>query len=472
MKFKEMPLSSAMKRALSELGYQSPLPVQALTLPLIQEGKDLIVSARTGSGKTAAYGIPLLESLDYTSDAIQAVVLVPTRELADQVLEEMMDLGRYHGLRCLALYGKQPIEIQRKAIKSRPHLIVATPGRLMDHLEKRNIKLNATSFFVLDEADELMLMGFEPQLDAILKKIPKKDERVCLLFSATIPQEVIYLSERFQDNAERIDLVEEAVKHENIDQLYYAVDGLKKVDFLREMLRRERPTKAIVFCNTQDQVQRLFPILKKDSLKAGMLHGGMEQAARKDVIKAFKRGEIKLLVSTDLGGRGLHIDGISHVVNYSMPFEHEQYVHRIGRTGRVAESGVAITLVIPAEMDRFNALQRYLSYDIPCRGGHIQRQRKNATEEAQKSKRYKATHSKHTPKIRLLGGRSENIVRNSDIISAIRSIAGMSAGDVGKIQIFDHYTLVEILNGKEAIALKGLKEKRINGKLFRVKREA
>lgn len=469
MKFKEMPLSSPMKHALSELGFISPLPVQEQSIPLILDKKDLIASAPTGSGKTAGYAIPILESLDYALEAVQAVILVPTRELAEQVHEEIAQLGKYLGVRSVALYGKQPIEVQRKALKQRPHVVVATPGRLVDHLEKRNLKLSTVSFFVLDEADELLLMGFEEQIDSIVKRLPKKDERVTLMFSATMPQEVIYLSERYQQSPERLDLLQEAVAHENIDQLYYAVDGLKKVDFLREMLRRERPLKTIIFCNTQAQVERLYPILKKDHASAGMLHGGMPQEQRAQALRAFKRGEVRLLVSTDLGGRGLHVEGISHVVNYSVPFEHEQYVHRIGRTGRVVAEGVAISLVIPTELDRFKALQKFLGYEIPCRGGHVTR--RTVAREEGRPQRYKGEKAKDAATIRILGGRSDNLVRPADIISALRSIPGVSQADIGKIRIFDKYTLVEILGGKDAAALKGMKEKRINGKLYRVKRE-
>ncbi len=469
MKFKEMALLPEIKHALSDLGFVSPLPIQEQAIPIILEKKDIIASAKTGSGKTSAFVIPILQTIDCNVEMIQALILVPTRELADQVNEEVQAVGKYLGVRSVALYGKQPIEIQRKALKKYPHVIVATPGRLVDHLEKRNVKLSSVSFFVLDEADEMLLMGFEDQIEAIVNRMAKRDARTTSMFSATIPQEVIYMSQKYQQAPIRIDLVEDEKQHEQIEQLYYAVDGLKKVDFLREMLRRERPDKAIVFCNTQNQVERLYPILKKGTMSCGMLHGGMEQDARNMVIKAFKRGEVRLLVTTDLAGRGLHVEGVTHVVNYSVPFEHEQYIHRIGRTGRVKEMGVAISLVIPTEQDRFNALEKYLGYTIPCKGGHIQRA-PAVQKQTRDNKRYTAAKVSGAAQVKLLAGRSNSRLKTSDIISALRSIPGVNQSDIGKIEILDQFTQIDVLNGKESIVLKAMKEKRINGKLYRVKR--
>lgn len=462
-----MSLLPEIKHALSDLGFVSPLPVQEQAIPLILEQKDIIASAKTGSGKTSAYAIPILQKIELADESIQAVILVPTRELADQVNEEVQSLGKYMGVRSIALYGKQPIEAQRKALKKNPHVVVSTPGRLVDHIEKRNAKLNNVAFFILDEADEMLLMGFEQQIDAIASRLPKKDLRTTCLFSATIPQEVIYLSQKYQFDPVRVEVIEETLQHQQIEQLYYAVDGLKKVDFLREMLRRERPNKVIVFCNTQSQVEKLYPILKKGTISCGMLHGGMEQDSRNQVIRDFKKGEIRLMVTTDLGGRGLHVEGVTHVVNYSVPFEHEQYIHRIGRTGRVSESGVAISLVIPSEQDRFNALEKFLGYKIPCKGGHIQKTPLESTPEKQ-GKRY--TPSEKGCTLKLQAGKVNSRLKTSEIISALLSIPGIKQYDIGKVEILDQMTKIDILNGKEAIVLKAMREKRIEGKLYRVKK--
>lgn len=473
MKFKEMSLKNETKHALSEMGLLSPLPVQLEAIPLIMSKKDLVVSAPTGSGKTAAYAIPLIEQIDIALPVVQVVVLVPTRELAEQVAEEFLHLGRYHEVRVLAMYGKQPIEIQRKALKKAPHVIVATPGRLLDHLNKRNLKLSDVFSLVLDEADEMLLMGFEEQIEAIVKRMPEKTHRTTHLFSATMPQEVIYLSERFQNSPDRVEIAPDEAAFKRVEQLYYQVDGLKKVDFLREMLRRERPQKAVIFCNTQNQVERLYGILRKDERLSGMLHGGMDQMDRQQTITAFKKGDIKRLITTDLGGRGLHVEGLTHVVNYSVPFEHEQYIHRIGRTGRVMADGVAITLVIPSEQDRFNALQKYLGYSIPCKGGHIARPnrlQKDESEASKRKKRYSATANAGGEWLKMAIEVNKYGIKKSDVISAIRGIDGVHQQDIGRLEFKEHYILIEVLNQKGASVLKGLRDRHIKGKGHRIKR--
>lgn len=471
IKFKDYPLDNSIKRGLSELGFKEPLEVQEKVIPMIFEGKDLIVKSQTGSGKTAAFAIPLCERIDVELESPQVLVLAPTRELAEQVKQDIADIGKYKGIKCCALYGKQPMELQRKELKQNtPHVIVATPGRMMDHVLNKNVKLHDIKYLVIDEADEMLIMGFKEQMETIIKKIP--NERVTLLFSATIPDEVTFLSQEFMNRPESIEIEAEVSNIDKIEQIYYAVDGLKKVDFMKRVIEREKPRKAIMFCNTQDQVTNLYEIFKKWGNFTCAVHGGMDQQMRTDILNAYKRGEYKMLIATDVAARGLHVQGITHVFNYSVPFEFEQYVHRIGRTGRVDQHGIAITMVIPSEMNRFRELEAFLGYTIPCKGGHVQRKPKvEAAPLDGKRQRYKVdTRKGQKVLVQFNAGRDNSSLKTGDFLSAIRRIEGISNEDIGKVDIKGNFTNVEITNGKEALVIKAFKTKPIKGKQYRVKK--
>jgi superfamily II DNA/RNA helicase len=466
-RFKDYPIDSLLKRALSELGFTTPLEVQEKTFPLIMNDNDLIVQSQTGSGKTAAFAIPLCEKVDVTLERTQVVVLAPTRELATQVKEDFEDIGKYKGIRFSLLVGKQPMEFQRKELKTNPHVIIATPGRMMDHIKNKNIKLQEVKNLVIDEADEMFIMGFKEQLEVIIKKLPQ--ERNTLLFSATMSDEVQNLSQMYMRSPKRIEIEHEVFNIDKIEQIYYAVDGLKKVDFMKVMIKQEAPKKAIIFCNTQEQVDNIFEIMQKWDRKTCAVHGGMEQSIRTQTLKAFKKGTYHLLVATDLAARGLHVRDLTHVINYSVPFEHENYVHRIGRTGRVDQKGIAITLVIPTEMNRFKELEKYLGYEIPCKGGHVTRQ----TEKVVRGKqRFKDTNNtKLGVSVKINAGLVNSPLKRSDILSAIRSIEGVTMADIGKIDMKDKFTTVNIYNNKYTQVVKGIETKKIKGKLYRVKKD-
>ncbi|GAU76680.1 DEAD/DEAH box helicase [Fusibacter sp. 3D3] len=468
-KFKDYPLDHQIKRALGELGFNSPLEVQAITMPLIFEGKDLIVKSQTGSGKTAAFAIPICEKIDVELERPQVLVLTPTRELAVQVKEDMVDIGKYKGLKFCALYGKQPMELQRKELKQNPHVIVATPGRMMDHILNKNVKLQSIKYLVIDEADEMLLMGFKTQLEAIINKLPL--ERVTLLFSATIPEEVHDLSQMYMISPQYIEVESEVTNIEKIEQIYYAVDGLKKVDFMKKMIKHEQPEKTLIFCNTQQQVDALFDIARKWDRSTCAVHGGMDQSVRMEKLRAFKKGAYKTLIATDLAARGLHVRGITHIINYGVPFDHENYVHRIGRTGRVDEVGIAITLVIPSEMERFKALEDFLGYKIPCKGGHVEKKPKENPEKKNAKNRYKEGPKKGADvKIQINAGVNNSNLKRSDILASIRSISGVTSDDIGKIDMRETTTNVAILNGKERLIIKAFESKKIKGKMYRAKR--
>ncbi|MBE0451558.1 MAG: DEAD/DEAH box helicase [Clostridia bacterium] len=471
--FKDFPLDNQIKRAISELGFQKPLEVQVKTIPMILEGKDLIVKSQTGSGKTAAFSIPLCEKADAELDRPQVLILTPTRELTAQVKEDISEIGKYKGLKFCALYGKQPMELQRKELKQNPHVIVATPGRMMDHILNKNVKLQDIKYLVIDEADEMFLMGFKEQIETIIKKIPT--DRVTLLFSATMPEEVKILSQMYMKNPESIEIESEVLNIDKIEQIYYAVDGLKKVDFMKKMIRHEQPEKTIIFCNTQEQVDNLFAIMRKWNHSVCAVHGGMDQGMRMEMLKGFKRSVYKILIATDLAARGLHVKDITHVINYGVPFDHENYIHRIGRTGRVDQKGIAITLVIPSEMSRFEELQNFLGYTIPCKGGHIDKLAKTSVrkkaEQSTGRRRYKDEMKKgQAVSLTINAGMANSPLKPKDILTVLRSIPGVSMEDIGKIEMMDKITKVSIAGGKERLVIKGLETKRIKGKTYRAKK--
>lgn len=466
--FKDYPIGEPIKKALDQLGFIEPLEVQVATFDKIMAGEDLVVQSQTGSGKTAAFAIPILEAIDVELLQPQALILAPTRELAQQVMEDFHQIGKLKGVKTLAVFGKEPIEYQRKAIKAGVHVLVATPGRMMDHLKQKNVNLKALKTVVLDEADEMLLMGFQEQIDSIMHHI--KGDHQTLLFSATLPTEVNFLCQKYQRRPEHIEIESKTPNIEKIDQLYYAVDGLKKVDFIKKMIRHERPEKCILFCNTQEQVENLFAIFTKWEKGVCAVHGGMPQALRMEKIKGFKKGKYRILISTDLLSRGLHVDGITHVINYGVPFENEQYVHRIGRTGRVTEHGVAITMVIPSEMERFNALQTYLGYEIPCRGGHVDKaQFKNKKNVADKT-RFKADKAKGKGKtVQINAGSGNSSLSKQDVLYALRKMPGLNANDIGPVILKDKYSTVTIYGGVERDVAKYLSTKPIRNRTYRAK---
>ena len=469
MKFKDYPLDNQIKRALSELGFQSPLEVQEEAIPKILEGKDLTVKSRTGSGKTGAFAIPICEMIDSELEAVQAVIMAPTRELAQQVREDINDIGKYKGVKSIALYGNQLMEIQRKALKDIPHIIVSTPGRLMDHIMNKNVKLSNVKFLVLDEADEMLLMGFKDQLEYVIAKIP--EERTTLLFSATINEEVKEIAEKYLNNPENIEIEFEENPLEKIEQLYYAVEGLKKVDFMKKVIKYEKPQKGIIFCNTKEQVDNLYTILKKWDNAVCAFHGGVDQTERQEILKDFKKGQYRILIATDLAARGIHVVGITHVINYSVPFEPEQYVHRIGRTGRVDEKGVAITFVMPSEMDRFRELEDFLGYKIPCKGGYVNTAPKVPQKNRRDAGRFKDTgNRKKAGIIRIEGGKLNSSLQTRDILYTIRNINGVNNEDIGKVDIKDKITEVVVYGGKEDIILKELKKTGIKKRIYKMKK--
>ncbi|KAF1085879.1 DEAD-box ATP-dependent RNA helicase CshA [Sporotomaculum syntrophicum] len=353
--FTDFNLTEPVIKALNNLGFEEATPIQELAIPVGLQGYDLIGQAHTGTGKTAAFGIPLMELLHVGREYIQAIVLTPTRELAVQVAEELNKLGQYKGIRTLPIYGGQDINRQIRALKKKPHIIVGTPGRLMDHMGRKTIRLNQVNMVVLDEADEMLNMGFIEDIENILKDIP--EERQTMLFSATIPAPIRALAERFMNSPEVIKVESRQMTVPIIEQSYIEVQEKQKFEVLCRLLDTQAPERAIIFGRTKRRVDELFEGLNKRGYSAEGIHGDLSQARRDQVMRQFKEGTIEVLVATDVAARGLDITGVTHIYNFDIPQDPEGYVHRIGRTGRAGKAGVAITLVTPREIHHLRVIE-------------------------------------------------------------------------------------------------------------------
>ena len=339
--FGEITLSGKLLQAIQAMGFEEPSPVQAQTIPLALAGKDVIGQAQTGTGKTAAFGIPTVEKTIDKYHHVQALVLTPTRELAIQTAEELNKIGKFKHIRTLPVYGGQAIERQIRALKRGVHIIVSTPGRLIDHLHRGTVKLSDVHTLVLDEADEMLDMGFIDDIEQILESVP--EARQTLLFSATMPAPIEKLSHRYMNHPERITIAKENLTVPLIDQYYY--ETRDKLEGLSRVLDVEETGKLIIFCRTKRAVDDLTASLEARGYSAGGLHGDLSQIQRDRVMKKFREGKIDILIATDVAARGIDIDDITHVINYDIPQDHESYVHRIGRTGRAGRKGVAMTFI-------------------------------------------------------------------------------------------------------------------------------
>ncbi|WAA09252.1 DEAD/DEAH box helicase [Fervidibacillus albus] len=348
VKFEDLHLSASTLKSLRRIGFEETTPIQEQTIPLGLEGRDLIGQAQTGTGKTAAFGIPLIEKVNTRKKHIQCLVIAPTRELAIQVSEELHKIGYEKHVHVLAVFGGQDISRQIRALKKRPSIIVGTPGRLLDHINRGTIKLSEIHTVVLDEADEMLNMGFIDDIEAILEKVPEK--RQTLLFSATMPEKIRQIALKFMKDPETIKTKSKEMTVPQIEQYFVKVDEREKFDALTRLLDYQSPDLAIVFGRTKRRVDELSEALSIRGYTAEGIHGDLSQAKRLSVLRKFKEGSIDVLVATDVAARGLDISGVTHVYNFDIPQDPESYVHRIGRTGRAGKTGMAITFVVPREM--------------------------------------------------------------------------------------------------------------------------
>ncbi|MBU9714484.1 DEAD/DEAH box helicase [Evansella tamaricis] len=362
MKFEDFPISDEIKRAIKDMGFEAPSPIQEKVIPEILQKQDVIGQAQTGTGKTAAFGIPLLEHV--TRDKhVQSLILTPTRELAIQVAGELQKLSKYKNAQILPIYGGQSIGHQIKALKRGVQVVVGTPGRVLDHLNRNTLQLRSVHTLILDEADEMLDMGFIEDIEKILQQVNR--ERQTMLFSATMPPPIRKLSNKYMNRPKQITISKGEVTAPSINQVYYKVLEKNKMESLCRVIDSETIDLGIIFCRTKKGVAELTEALQARGYMADGLHGDLTQAQRDIVMKKFRDSSIEFLIATDVAARGIDVENVSHVINYDIPQDPESYVHRIGRTGRAGREGIAVTLVTPREMKHLRSIEAEIKMNIP-----------------------------------------------------------------------------------------------------------
>lgn len=363
LQFRDYELDEEIIKALDVLKFMTPTEVQSKVIPVALQQKDLIVKSQTGSGKTGAYGIPLCDLVDWVENKPQALILTPTRELAMQVKEDITNIGRFKRIKAVALFGKQPFAPQKIELTQKTHVVVGTPGRVFDHIERGTLPLNRIKYLIIDEADEMLSMGFIEQIEKIIKQLPK--ERVTMLFSATLPEVIKNLCRKYMNDPTDIEIQASGITTATIEHALIEVRQAAKFSLLSDIITVENPDSCIIFCRTQEQVNAVFRGLADLEYPCDKIHGGMEQDERFEVMNAFKRGQFRYLIATDVAARGIDIENITHVINYDIPLEKESYVHRTGRTARAGKTGKAITFVTPNEQKWVTEIESYIGFSIP-----------------------------------------------------------------------------------------------------------
>lgn len=470
--FKKYNLCDEIIKALDGIGYKHPSDVQSKVIPEVLNGKDIIVKSQTGSGKTAAFGIPLCEKVIWEESKPQVLVLTPTRELAIQVKEELTNIGRFKRIRAVAVFGKQPFSEQTRELKQKTHIVAGTPGRVFDHIDRGTLDISNIRYLVIDEADEMLNMGFIDQVRDIINKLNKKRET--MLFSATIPEEILGLCKMY--NPINIEIKAQKLITDNITHELYKFEEFYKLDNLNKLLINEVPETAVIFCKTKENVDKVFENLNKKGYSVNKIHGGMLQKDRIEVMEKFKRGNFKMLVSTDVAARGIDVEGITHVINYDLPVEKEAYVHRIGRTGRAGARGKAISFVNQYEDRLLDMIEEYIGFKITIENEifEVSKDKRNEAIQFLKSKpKVKKEKSKdinkNITKLYFNGGKKKKL-RAGDFVGAISRIEGITGEDIGIIDVQDNVSYVDILNGKGNKVIEALKNSTIKGKKLKVER--
>ncbi len=366
IKFNELHISSPVLRAVEELGFEQATNIQAQAIPVILEGEDVLGLSNTGTGKTAAFGIPAIESIQPGVKHPQVLVICPTRELVTQVATELRKFSKYkEGVKIVPIYGGQPIDRQIQLLKRGCGIVVGTPGRIMDHLDRRTLKLTNTNMIVLDEADEMLNMGFKEDIEQILTSMPDDKHAQTILFSATMPEAIMKITKQFQQNPVKIEIKSAQGTIDTVEQIYYEVPKGKKTNALRVLLNHYQPDLSMIFCNTKKMVDELCDELNNAGCKAISIHGDMKQMFRARVMEQFRSGNYPILIATDVAARGIDVDNISLVVNYDIPQDNEYYIHRVGRTGRAGRKGKALTLISGKKQKLFiKDIMRYTKTNI------------------------------------------------------------------------------------------------------------
>ncbi|MFT9847634.1 DEAD/DEAH box helicase [Aneurinibacillus sp. REN35] len=510
--FSDFALHKTIQQAIHDMGFEEPSPIQEQCIPKILEGGDLIGQAQTGTGKTAAFGLPLIEKMT-NKNAVQAIVLTPTRELAIQVSGELRKIAKYKRVRTLPIYGGQSIGHQIRALKQGVQVVIGTPGRVLDHLRRKTLRLDQVSMLVLDEADEMLDMGFQEDIESIIKETPT--ERQTLLFSATMPQEIQRLARKYMNEPQTVAISRKEVTAPTIQQVYYKVFERSKLESLCRILDSEEIELGIVFCRTKRGVDELTEALQERGYLASGLHGDLSQAQRDKVMHSFRDSTIELLVATDVAARGIDVGNVSHVVNYDIPQDPESYVHRIGRTGRAGRKGIAMTLVTPREMKQLRTIEKISkssleSRNVPSLEEVMERQQSiwkeqlialvegdedmtpffevvNQLKEEYSLEKLTAAAlslafapsvssaqeevydfgdtgaSKGKVRFFMNIGRSLD-VRPPDLVKEISELVGTSSKAIGRIDIFDNFTFIEVDQEIAPFVYEALRHSRIKGK--------
>ncbi|GAA0366042.1 DEAD/DEAH box helicase [Bacillus horti] len=515
--FTDFNLQQQVIKAINDMGFEEPSPIQETCIPAILEGGDVVGQAQTGTGKTAAFGIPVIEKTTHSSK-VQALILTPTRELAIQVSGELKKIAKYKRTRTLPIYGGQSIGHQIRALKQGVHVVIGTPGRVLDHIRRRTLDLSDVKMLVLDEADEMLDMGFIDDIEMILKQVNR--ERQTLLFSATMPPEIKKLSHRYMQEPKYVSISHNEVVAPLIDQFYYKVLERNKLESLCRVLDSQEIDLGIIFCRTKRGVDELSEHLQARGYLTDGLHGDLSQAQRDKVMKAFRDSTIEFLIATDVAARGIDVENVSHVINYDIPQDPESYVHRIGRTGRAGRKGLAITLVTPREMTHLRSIENKINHPLQPRdlpsleeitGKQQENWKRQIVEQLQNNEHYdlfeqmldeltdeheprqiakalmSMVFSQHLPAsdedvydfgetgaskgmVRFFMNVGRNINMNpKSLAEEISDLVGISGKLIGRIDIFEKFTFIEIPEDVAPFVYEALKHSRIHG--ARVKME-
>ena len=453
--FSTLPLKTSMLQNLTSLSYDEMTPIQADSLPLILAGTDVIAQAKTGSGKTAAFGIGLLSRLVVTRFCVQGLVLCPTRELADQVSKELRRLARFtDNVKILTLCGGVPFGPQFGSLEHGAHIVVGTPGRILDHLGRGSLDLKSLRMLVLDEADRMLDMGFKEDLAAIVAATPRN--RQTLLFSATYPQSIAAMSAMVQQNpvTVKVDAIHDG---QQIEQLFFFVERGKRVAAVARILGHYRSESTLIFCNTKKECQEVADALTERGFSALAIHGDLEQSERDQVLARFANKSVSVLVATDVAARGIDIKELTAVINYELTRDPEVHIHRIGRTGRAGEQGLALSLVTAAESRRAAAIEDYLGVSVP--------------RAELESLTMPSSTSLEAPMVTLsIDGGRKNKLRPGDVLGALTGEAGIPGNEVGKINVFNFHTYVAIRRGAAKAALACLSANKIKGRFYKIRK--
>jgi ATP-dependent RNA helicase DeaD len=472
-KFEDYHLSEDIRRALTVLKYDNPTDVQREVIPKALENLDLVVKSQTGSGKTASFAIPICEMMEWEERKPQTLILTPTRELAVQVRDDVTNIGRFKRIKAMAVYGKEPFSKQKEELKQKTHVVVGTPGRTIDHIERGTLELDKIKYLIIDEADEMLNMGFIDEVEAIIKELP--ENRVTMVFSATLPKDVENLCHRYMKDPIHIEIAATGVTTNTIEHAVIEVKDEEKVSLLKDLTVVENPDSCIIFCRTKENVENVYAELEKANYSCERLHGGLEQEDRFGVMDGFKMGNFRYLVATDVAARGIDIDNVTLIINYDVPMEKESYVHRTGRTGRAGNKGKAITFATPYEEKFVKAIERYIGFEIPKMDVPTQDEvtsGKAAFEEKLSGRRVvrnnkSARINKDITKLHFSGGKKKKL-RAVDFVGTISNIPGVTAEDIGIITIQDNLTYVDILNGKGSVVLQAMEQTTVKGKKLKV----